>query len=71
MNIPRNKEQLAVGTNAACACGWLRPLVKVQVDIEAGEVEISVYYECPQCGRLHVCEELPRESGSDSPRKVR
>jgi hypothetical protein len=44
----------------ACACGWPRPLIAVTRDDGQLPTEpLSVRYDCPQCGTMHVAGEVP------------
>jgi len=38
-----------------CECGWLRPLIAItRTDGGLSREALSVRYDCPQCGRVHV-----------------
>jgi predicted RNA-binding Zn-ribbon protein involved in translation (DUF1610 family) len=42
-----------------CKCGWPRPLIAItRTDGRLPEETLSVRYDCPQCGRVHVTGEL-------------
>jgi hypothetical protein len=45
-----------------CECGWRRPLIMVTTPSGLPPREdLTVYYACPHCDRVHVCGELPEK----------
>lgn len=53
----------------ACACGWPRPLIAVTT--ASGELprdSLSIRYDCPRCGRMYTCGEVPLSTARRSER---
>lgn len=52
-----------------CECGWPRPLIGITLaDGSLPKDEYRVRYDCPSCGRVHHCGEVPLEQASSSAR---
>jgi hypothetical protein len=55
-----------------CACGWPRPLFAItRTDGQLPTENLSVRYDCPQCGSRYVAGELPLSTVQHSPRARR
>jgi hypothetical protein len=52
-----------------CACGWPRPLILItRADGGRPQEDYAVRYDCPRCGRVHRCGEVPLETALASAR---
>lgn len=54
---------------AMCGCGWRRPLFAITTPSGEPPTEtLLVRYACPNCRRVHVCQEIAPDVAAQSKR---